>query len=257
VNSESETKWHGSGTNASGAIIVYGSSNSFEKKLLVIDSDASVRRQLHGSLYSAGFDVVEVGGEEQAIALCRVVRCDGVLLAVNTPGKSGIETSGELRRLLPDAAILLLGCDDDETRVEEALEAGFDDYVAKPLRIRELIARIRAALRRVRPEKVQSQQIIVIGEVTLDAARRVVHMRDCRVHLTPKELSLLHYLMKHAGVPVPHTRLLRNVWGDDYTQEIEYLRTFIRQLRRKLGDDGRSPRYLLTDSHFGYRFADS
>ena len=139
-------------------------SDYFEGKVLVIDSDASVRRQLHSGLYSAGFDVVEVGGKEQAIALCRIMHCDGILLAINTPDKSGVATREELRRLLPDVAILLLGCDADEARIEEALEAGFDDHVARPFRIRELIARIRAALRRVRPAKPQSGEMIVIGE---------------------------------------------------------------------------------------------
>ncbi len=230
--------------------------NWSERKLLVIDDDLLVRRELHRDLYGVGFDVVEIGCEEQAIELCRIVHFDAVLLAINKPGKSGIATGNEIRRLLPGVAILLLSGDDDEQRVVEALEAGFDDYITKPFRIRELTARLLAALRRASATAARSEEIIVIGEVSLDPARRLVRKGRFPIHLTPKEFDFLHYLMVHPGIPISHTRLLHAVWGEEYTSEIDYLRTMARQLRRKLEDDAHVPRYLLTHPYFGYRFAD-
>jgi two-component system KDP operon response regulator KdpE len=227
-----------------------------EGKLLVVDDDAAVRRALHTTLYGLGFDIAEAASGEEALALCRIVRCDAVLLDVNMPGKSGIETCRELRRLMPRVAILMLSVSDDQDRKIEALEAGADDYVTKPFHMRELTARIRSALRRSRASASHGDEVIVIGDIELDPARRLVRKTGHAVHLTPKEFDLLQYLMSHAGVPVTHARLLHVVWGAEYSSQVEYLRTFMRQLRKKLEDDAGDPRYLLTDSHIGYRFAD-
>jgi two-component system, OmpR family, KDP operon response regulator KdpE len=227
-----------------------------EGKLLVVDDDPSVRRTLHTTLYSLGFDIGEAGTGEEAIALCRIVRYEAVLLDINMPGKDGIETCRELRRLLPRIAILMLSVNDDHERKIEALEAGADDYVTKPFHMRELTARIRSALRRSRASAAQSDELISIGDVELHPARRLVLKSGEPVHLTPKEFDLLHYLMSHAGLPITHSRLLHVVWGSEYANQVEYLRTFVRQLRKKLEDDAGNPRYLLTDSHVGYRFID-
>jgi len=227
-----------------------------EGKLLVVDDDASVRRTLHTTLYSLGFDIGEASTGEEAIALCRIVRYEAVLLDINMPGKDGIETCRELRRLLPRLAILMLSVNDDHERKIEALEAGADDYVTKPFHMRELTARIRSALRRSRASATQSDELISIGDVELHPARRLVLKSGEPVHLTPKEFDLLHYLMSHAGLPITHSRLLHVVWGSEYANQVEYLRTFVRQLRKKLEDDAGNPRYLLTDSHVGYRFID-
>ena len=227
-----------------------------EGKLLVVDDDASVRRTLHTTLYSLGFDIGEASTGEEAIALCRIVRYEAVLLDINMPGKDGIETCRELRRLLPRIAILMLSVNDDHERKIEALEAGADDYVTKPFHMRELTARIRSALRRSRASAAQSDELISIGDVELHPARRLVLKSGEPVHLTPKEFDLLHYLMSHAGLPITHSRLLHVVWGSEYANQVEYLRTFVRQLRKKLEDDAGSPKYLLTDSHVGYRFVD-
>jgi two-component system, OmpR family, KDP operon response regulator KdpE len=227
-----------------------------EGKLLVVDDDPSVRRTLHTTLYSLGFDIGEATNGEEALALCRIVRYDAVLLDINMPGKGGIETCRELRRLLPRVAILMLSVSDDQERKIEALEAGADDYVTKPFHMRELTARIRSALRRSRVVSSQADELIQIGEVELHPARRLVTKGGEPVHLTPKEFELLHYLMAHAGMPVTHARLLHVVWGSEYANQVEYLRTFVRQLRKKLEDDAGNPKYLLTDSHVGYRFAD-
>ncbi len=227
-----------------------------EGKVLIVDDEASLRRALHTTLYGIGFDIGEAASGEEAIALCRIVRYDAVLLDVNMPGKSGIETCAELRRLLPRVAILMLSVNDDQERKVEALEAGADDYVTKPFHMRELTARIRAALRRARITSAHSEENIQIGEISLHPARRLVQKAGQPIHLTPKEFDLLHYLMSHSGLPITHARLLHVVWGAEYASQVEYLRTFMRQLRRKLEDDAANPRYLLTDSHVGYRFAD-
>jgi two-component system, OmpR family, KDP operon response regulator KdpE len=227
-----------------------------EGKLLVVDDDPSVRRTLHTTLYSLGFDIGEAGTGEEAIALCRIVRYEAVLLDINMPGKDGIETCRELRRLLPRIAIIMLSVNDDHERKIEALEAGADDYVTKPFHMRELTARIRSALRRSRASSAQTDELISIGDVELHPARRLVLKGGEPVHLTPKEFDLLHYLMSHAGLPITHSRLLHVVWGSEYANQVEYLRTFVRQLRKKLEDDAGSPKYLLTDSHVGYRFID-
>src|ERR1700735_1426041 len=159
-------------------------------KLLVVDDDASVRRTLHTTLYSLGFDIGEAGTGEEAIALCPIVRYEAVLLDINMPGKDGIETCRELRRLLPRIAILMLSVNDDHERKIEALEAGADDYVTKPFHMRELTARIRSALRRSRAAAAQSEELISIGDVELHPARRLVLKSGEPVHLTPKEFDL-------------------------------------------------------------------
>ncbi len=230
--------------------------NKQEGKLLVVDDDPSIRRTLHTTLYSLGFDIGEASTGEEALALCRIVRYDAVLLDINMPGKGGIDTCRELRRLLPRVAILMLSVNDDHERKIEALDSGADDYVTKPFHMRELTARIRSALRRARAASTQTDEVISIGHVELHPARRLVLKAGQPVHLTPKEFDLLHYLMSHAGLPITHSRLLHVVWGSEYANQVEYLRTFVRQLRKKLEDDAGNPKYLLTDSHVGYRFID-
>jgi two-component system KDP operon response regulator KdpE len=143
---------------------------------------------------------------------------------------------------------------DSEDDKIAALDAGADDYVTKPFRVGELAARVRAAVRRSQTPAVDAAAVIHIGDIALDPAKRLVEKTGEAVRLTPKEFDLLHYLMSHAGLPVTHARLLHAVWGEEYGGELEYLRTFMRQLRKKLEDDPSSPRYLLTDSHVGYRF---
>jgi len=140
-----------------------------------------------------------------------------------------------------------------EERKVEALDAGADDYITKPFQLRELTARLRAAVRRSKTLD-DEEAAIQIGDVLLDPGRHLVEKKSRPVHLTPKQFELLHYLMMHAGRPIPHAKLLRSVWGPEYGNELEYLRTFIRQIRMKIEDDPANPQYLITDSHIGYRF---
>lgn len=220
-----------------------------QTKVLVVDDELAIRRALHTTLTSLGFYVEEASGAEQAMEFVRKERFDAALLDVNMPGLAGIEACRAIRTLSPRLPILMLTVRDSAEDKIEALEAGADDYVTKPFHVGELMARIRAAVRRS-----QDDTVIAIGDIELDRDRRQVRKAGNVVHLTPKEFDLLHCLMLNAGKPLPHARLLCSVWGSEYENEFEYLRTFVRQLRKKLEDDPSNPEYLLTHSHFGYRF---
>ena len=226
-------------------------------RLLIVDDDYAVRRALHITLYDQGFDVSEAASGDEAIAIARVIRFDAILLDINMPGKNGIAVCRELRHLFPRLAILMLTVRNDQDDRVEALDAGADDYVIKPFQMRELTARIRAAVRRVQTPASEIDSAISIGDISLYPVRRMVQKLGQTVHLTPKEFDLLLYLMRHCGLPVSHGRLLASVWGPEYSSQVEYLRTFVRQLRRKLEDDPTAPKYILTDSHVGYRFTDT
>ena len=222
--------------------------------VLVVDDESSIRRALRATLSSLGFVTVEAGRGEEAMLLVRTTQFHAVLLDINMPGLGGIETCRGLRRSFPRLPILMLTVRDAEDDKVEALDAGADDYITKPFQLRELTARLRAAIRRTQTLESDKEAPICVGEIELDPVRHSVQKQGREVHLTPKEFEMLHYLMAHAGQPIPHARLLNSVWGPEYGNELEYLRTFIRQLRKKLEDDPAHPKYLLTDSHVGYRF---
>jgi two-component system KDP operon response regulator KdpE len=189
--------------------------------------------------------------------LLRTGTYDAVLLDVNMPGIGGIETLRRIRSVAPRLPILMLTVRDQEEEKVEALDLGADDYVTKPFSTRELIARIRAAVRRVRAPIRAEDAPIEIGEIKLDPVKRLVTRRGQAVHLTRKEFDILHCLMSRAGRVVTYAKLLTAVWGADCREEVEYLRTFVRQLRKKIEDDPSNPLYLLTDVYVGYRFADA
>ena len=236
----------------------YSSAVAARGMILIVDDDSSVRRALHTTLNTLGFTTTEASGGEEALVLARTNPYDVVLLDINMPGMDGLETCRQLRRLFPRIAILMLTVRDSEEDKVQALEAGADDYVTKPFHIRELTARVRAAVRRTQTQDADDTHTTIrIGDVELDPARREVHKAGNFIHLTPKEFDLLHYLMAHAGLPITHGRLLNAIWGPEYGDEVEYLRTFVRQLRKKVEDDPASPKYLLTDIQIGYRFSDN
>jgi two-component system, OmpR family, KDP operon response regulator KdpE len=228
--------------------------NISQGKVLIVDDEPSIRRAIRTTFGTLGFEISEAINGEQALPLLRSANFDAVLLDVNMPGMGGLEACREIRRQFPRIAVLMLTVRDNEDDKVEALESGADDYVTKPFPIRELVARVRAAVRRSHAPAGNGNTVLTIGEITLDPARRLVQKNGQAVHLTPKEFDLLFYLMKHAGLPMMHARLLNAVWGPEYGNELEYLRTFMRQLRKKLEDDAAHPKYLLTDSHIGYRF---
>ena len=231
--------------------------NPSQGRVLIVDDEVSIRRALHNTLQGMGFQIDEASSGEAALPLVLENRFDVVLLDVNMPGIGGIKACREIRRSLPRVGILMLTVRDSEEDKVAALDAGADDYITKPFNVRELAARLRAAVRRSSVSQVDPNAPIRIGTIELDPARRLVRRSGEPIHVTPKEFDLLHYLMAHAGLPITHVRLLRAVWGPEYGGELEYLRTFVRQLRKKLEDDPAEPSYLLTDSHVGYRFAET
>jgi two-component system KDP operon response regulator KdpE len=222
--------------------------------ILVVDDESSIRQALRVTLGNIGFGVAEAATGEQALELIRSEHYDAVLLDMNMPGMGGMTACREIRRLAPSLPILMVTIRDNQDDKVEALEAGADDYVTKPFHMRELTARVRAAIRRSHIRDEPPETILQVGGIALDPSRRLVSKNGKSVHLTPKEFDLLHYLMLNAGKPIAHSRLLTAVWGPEYGGELEYLRTFVRQLRKKLEDDPSQPSYLMTEMWFGYRF---
>ncbi|HUJ21383.1 MAG TPA: response regulator transcription factor [Bryobacteraceae bacterium] len=230
---------------------------SAKGNILVTDDDPELRRVLRRTLDALGFQVVESPSGERAIQEVGCRHFDAVLMDVNMPGIGGIEACRALRKKDPRLQILMLTVRDMEAEKVAAFDAGADDYITKPFSIPELSARLRSAVRRAATAPLDTEMPIAIGAIELDPQRRIVSNAGSVLRLTPKEFDLLHYLMSHAGIPISHTNLLRAVWGAEYGQELEYLRTMVHQLRRKLEDDPASPEYLLTELHFGYRFRPS
>lgn len=225
--------------------------------ILVVDDEVSIRRALHTTLHKLGFQTVEAARGEEALSLVRTNPFDAVLLDINMPGMTGVDTCKAMRSLYPRIPILMLTVRDSEDDKVEALDAGADDYITKPFQLRELTARIRAAMRWAKAPVPQPEQpVLRVGNIELDPERRLVKKAGRLVHLTPKEFELTEQLMTYAGRPIPHSRLLNSVWGPEYGGELEYLRTFIHQLRKKLEEDPANPQYLLTDAHVGYRFVE-
>ena len=223
-------------------------------RVLVTDDDADIRRVLRSTLLTLGFDASEASNGEQALKEIEARPFDVVLLDVNMPGMGGIEACRQIRKKAPRLQILMVTVRDGEEDKIKALDAGADDYITKPFSMPELAARIRSAVRRTSTPPVDTNAPIVIGDIELDPERRIVRKAGTDMRLTNKEFDLLHYLMSHPGVPLAHAKLLRAVWGAEYGQELEYLRVFMHQLRKKLEDDPSAPAYLLTEPHFGYRF---
>jgi len=230
-----------------------GSENEAGGKLLIVDDEAAIRWALRKTL-QCSFEIVEAQTGVEAVALVRTVRFDAVLLDIEMPGMNGVEACRRIRELMPLLGIVMLTVRSLEEDKIQALDAGADDYITKPFHVGELAARLRAAVRRTRALQEDQAAAIRIGEIELDPARRSVKKAGIAVHMTPKEFELLHFLMSHAGLPLTHSRILAAVWGPEHRGELEYLRTFVRQLRKKLGDDAACPTYLITDSHIGYRF---
>jgi two-component system KDP operon response regulator KdpE len=223
-------------------------------RLLIVEDDSALRRSLHTTLGSLGFELSEASNGEVALANLRMAEYEVVLLDINMPGIGGIETCRRIRHISTKLQILMLTVRDDEDDKVEALEAGADDYVTKPFQSRELTARIRTAIRRFRAPDVPADMPIVIGSVLLDPVRRRVERNGVEVHLTAREFNTLQLLMSQVGRPLTHARLLAVSRGPDFVSDRAYLRVLIGQLRKKLEDDPSNPTYLLTDSYIGYRF---
>jgi two-component system, OmpR family, KDP operon response regulator KdpE len=231
-------------------------SNTHAIRVLLVDDEPAIRRALRVPLNELGFVTVEASRGEEALQLVRAQAFDAVLLDVRMPGIGGPQTLVRLRALAPRLPILMLTVQDSEEDKVEALEAGADDYITKPFSVRECVARIRSAVRRAQTPERREDAPISIGELSILPVRRVVSKSCQPIHLTRKEYDILYYLMAHAGRAVTYGKLLTLVWGVEYRQEVDYLRTFVRQLRKKIEDDPSNPRYLLTDAYVGYRFSE-
>ncbi len=221
--------------------------------ILVVDDDVSITRALRATLVSLGYAVDEASSGERGIQLAGRGGYNAILLDINMPGIGGIEACREIRRQKPRAGILMLTVRDSVDDKVEALEAGADDYITKPFAIRELIARMRT-VHRARSNPGDSNTVLAVGEIQLDSASHTVLKAGKRIQVTPKEFEILEYLMRRAGRVVRHEELLRAIWGPDYGGELEYLRTFVHQLRRKIESDPAHPQYVMTDAFVGYRF---
>jgi two-component system, OmpR family, KDP operon response regulator KdpE len=230
---------------------------SSDIRILVVDDELAIRAALRTSLLGLGFQVAEVSRGEMALDSLRNVPTDCVLLDSNMPGIGGLETLRRIRMFAPRLPVLMLTVRDAEEDKVNALDLGADDYITKPFSIRELTARVRAAVRRAKAPVRPEDAPIEIGEIRLEPAQRTVTKRGQAVHLTRKEFDILHCLMSRAGRVITYPKLLSAVWGPDCREEVEYLRTFVRQLRKKIEDDPSNPVYLLTDLYVGYRFADT
>jgi len=226
-------------------------------RVLVVDDEPAIRRALRPPLMELGFQVSEASRGEEALQALRASAYDAVLLDINMPGIGGIETLKRIRTFAPRLPVLMLTVRDEEEDKVEALDLGADDYVTKPFSTRELIARIRTAVRRVHAPVRPEDAPIEIGEIRLEPLKRRVTKRGTAVKLTRKEFDILYFLMGRAGRVVTYAKLLTAVWGAEFREEVEYLRTFVRQLRKKIEDDPANPVYLLTDVYVGYRFADA
>jgi two-component system KDP operon response regulator KdpE len=225
-------------------------------RVLLVDDEPSIRRALRTPLSEMGFVTTEASRGEEALQLLQSASFDVVLLDMNMPGMGGMKTLVRLRSLAPRLPILILTVVDGEAEKVEALELGADDYITKPFSIREVVARMRSAVRRAQAPDRNEDAPLSIGEIEVLPTRRIVSKCGQPIHLTRKEYDILFYLMTHAGRAVTYGKLLTSVWGPDYRQEVDYLRTFVRQLRKKIENDPSDPKYLLTDAYVGYRFAE-
>jgi two-component system, OmpR family, KDP operon response regulator KdpE len=218
--------------------------------VLVVDDSPQIRRALRTILISQGFVVLDARTGEEALDLIRKERVEIVLMDVNLPGMSGLETCREIRRS-SDVPIIMLTVRNSERDKVQAFDAGADDYIVKPFGAEELTARMRATLRRSGSE---GSPAFISPNLQIDFERRTVSANGKRCRLTPKEFELLRQLVANQGKTLTHRWLLQTVWGPDYGEETESLRVLVNQLRKKIEPDPRKPRYILTEPWVGYRF---
>jgi two-component system, OmpR family, KDP operon response regulator KdpE len=222
------------------------------RRILVVDDEPQITRVLRTSLSSQGYDIRVANDGETALEIMKDWTPDLVVTDLSMPNMDGLELCRRLR-VSSEVPIIVLSVRGEERTKVQALDAGADDYVTKPFGIDELLARVRAALRRVPAENGQAS-VIEAGDFRIDLAAHKVTVRRNEVHLTPKEFDLLVYLARHAGRVVTHRALLGAIWGGQSTEQVEYLRVFVGQLRKKLEPESASPRYIVTEPWVGYRF---
>jgi two-component system, OmpR family, KDP operon response regulator KdpE len=222
-------------------------------RVLVVDDEPQIRRVMRVSLTGEGYELEDARTGEEALEKLRGRRFDLMILDMNMPGIGGLEVCRRARAL-SDLAILMLTIRNTEEDKVQALDAGADDFITKPFGMPELLARIRAALRRMPLSPDAGPHRLTLEGVEVDFQARKLIAHGTEVRLTPKEFDLLRYLVAHPNKALSHRELLQSVWGPDYGEQVEYLRVFIKQLRRKLEPQPDKPRYILTEPWVGYRF---
>ncbi len=223
------------------------------RKILIVDDEAQITRVLRRSLTTHRYDVRTAADGQAALELFYDWKPDLVITDLSMPEMSGLALCREIRKT-SQAPIIVLSVKGEEHSKVEALDAGADDYITKPFGINELMARVRATLRRVPVNTEQTQNNLTEGDFVIDLAAHKILVRQQEVHLTPKEFDLLVYLFQNRGKVLTHRTLLGAIWGGNYTEQTEYLRVFIGQLRKKIESDPAHPQYILTEPWVGYRF---
>lgn len=227
------------------------------QRILVAEDEASLREFISRNLEARGYAVSEAGNGLEALALWESETPHLVVLDIMMPRMDGLEVCRRIRERSTAPIIALTALDDEADKVA-ALDLGVDDYLTKPFGIEELLARVRAALRRSHwRDEPPAPGVKHIGALTIDLEGRVVRRDDHEIRLTPTEFALLGQLVTHAGKVLTHRQLLQRVWGPEYGDEPEYLRVYMQRLRRKIEPEPAAPRYLLTEPGVGYRFAAS
>lgn len=221
-------------------------------KILIVDDEPQIRRVLRSALTKQGYIVADARSGEEALLKLREGRHDLVILDRNMPGMGGLAACREIRSG-SDVGIIILTVRKEESDKIEALDAGADDYVTKPFSMPELLARIRANLRRLPVSPQEGAPTVNFDGVEVNLASRHVSSDGRDIRLTPKQFEVLHYLISNPNVAIPHGKILQAVWGPDYGDEVEYLHVFINQLRKKIEADPSKPKFILTEPWFGYR----
>jgi two-component system KDP operon response regulator KdpE len=221
-------------------------------RILVVDDEPAVQRTLRANLVARGYEVTTVGTGEEALDGFDGRHTDLVVLDLMLPGLSGIEVC-EAMRAASSVPILVLSARGEEQTKVQALDLGADDYLTKPFGIDELLARVRALLRRSPVGEGGATGTLQVGALALNVQLHEIRRHGSPLELTPREFDVLAYLMRHTGRIVTHRMLLRDVWGPEYGRETQYLRVFINRLRRKIEDDPAHPHYIVTEPGVGYR----
>ncbi|MGA3210983.1 MAG: response regulator transcription factor [Terriglobales bacterium] len=222
------------------------------RRILVVDDETQITRVLRTALSAQGYGMRSAGDGDEALEVMKEWSPDLVITDLGMPNMDGLELCRHIRAKSA-VPIIVLSVRGQETMKIAALDAGADDYVTKPFSVNELLARVRAALRRAAPPP-EEQSRIDVGDFHIDLETRHVMVADREVRLTPKEFDLLLYLARHAGKVITHRKLLAAVWGDHSMDQTEYLRVFVGHLRKKLEPEAATPRYILTEPWVGYRF---
>lgn len=222
------------------------------KKILIVDDEYQITRVLKRSFLAHRYDVRTASNGEAALDLFHDFHPDLIITDLQMPEMNGIELCREIRKVSQIPIIVLSVKGEEKTKVE-ALDAGADDYVTKPFGMDELLARVRATLRRAPTDK-REDSLLEIGDFSIDLATYKVKVRGEEIHLTPKEFELLTYLARNDGKVLTHRNLLAAVWGGNFTEQTEYLRVFVGNLRKKIEPNPAKPQYILTEPWVGYRF---